>query len=449
MSDELLERAISRRAVEAALWGVPAVNFEMMLQALQRDVQGAPNQIVYWSRLLDWKNQTLTPNPDAVYLMAFFDTSDGPVVLEIPPAVGGSITGSVDSAWQTAVADVGIAGIDAGKGARYLLLPPGFDQPVPDGFEVLRPETFAGFALLRSNLGGSSDADLTAAVHYGLQVRLYPQSAGPDGQTVFLDASDVVFDARLPEGIDFFVALNRRVQAEPWLTRDKAMINMLATVGMVKGAPFEPDEATTALLIDAVTEARAWIDRRYTDLFTTGFAPTARWVLPAEPALVEAMTTDFANPDTYPTDARAMTYTWAFFSAKTLGTGQFYLMTIADHDGRDLDGSQHYRLRVPPQVPVTLYWSVTAYDRATHTLIRDMPWASRSSNTPNLHIGDDGSVELHFGPTPPTAGESNWIPTPEGRRFEALFRFYGPTPQLYDHTWILPDIEGIETEPRH
>jgi len=36
----------------------------------------------YWSRLLDWKNQTLTPNPDAIYLMPFIDTADGPVVLE-------------------------------------------------------------------------------------------------------------------------------------------------------------------------------------------------------------------------------------------------------------------------------------------------------------------------------------------------------------------------------
>ncbi|MEV4206146.1 DUF1214 domain-containing protein [Nocardia salmonicida] len=62
---------------------------------------------------------------------------------------------------------------------------------------------------------------------------------------------------------------------------------------------------------------------------------------------------------------------------------------------------------------------------------------------------DDGSMELHFGPTPPTAGESNWIPTPERRRLEALFRFYGPTPQLYDHTWILPDIEGTATNLRH
>ena len=50
-----------------------------------------PNQIVYWSRLPDWKNQTLTPNPDAIYLMPFFDTKDaGPIVMEIPPAGDGA-----------------------------------------------------------------------------------------------------------------------------------------------------------------------------------------------------------------------------------------------------------------------------------------------------------------------------------------------------------------------
>ena len=45
------------------------------------------NQVVYWSRPLTWKNQTLTPNPDTIYLMPFFNTKDvGPMVLEIPPA---------------------------------------------------------------------------------------------------------------------------------------------------------------------------------------------------------------------------------------------------------------------------------------------------------------------------------------------------------------------------
>src|SRR5262249_45605395 len=85
-ASELTRRAIERRAVEAVIWGMPAVNFDLMYQAMVRETQGAYNQIVYWSRLPDWKNQTLTPNPDAIYLMPFFNTKDaGPVVLEIPP----------------------------------------------------------------------------------------------------------------------------------------------------------------------------------------------------------------------------------------------------------------------------------------------------------------------------------------------------------------------------
>ena len=45
-----------------------------------RRAKGKPNQVVYWSRLPDWKNQTLTPNPDVIYLMPFFDTKDtGPM----------------------------------------------------------------------------------------------------------------------------------------------------------------------------------------------------------------------------------------------------------------------------------------------------------------------------------------------------------------------------------
>ena len=84
-----------------------------------RETKGAFNQIVYWSRLPDWKNQTLTPNPDAIYLMPFFNTKDvGPMVLEIPPADEGSITGTVMDAWQNALEDVGPAGVDKGKGGK-------------------------------------------------------------------------------------------------------------------------------------------------------------------------------------------------------------------------------------------------------------------------------------------------------------------------------------------
>src|SRR5580693_7203226 len=152
-SDDLARRTIERRAVEAVIWGTPAVNFDVMYQAMVRDAKSGEgsNKIVYWSRLFDWKNQTLTPNPDSIYFMAFFNTKDvGPVVLEIPAADGGSITGSIDDCWQTAIEDVGPAGVDKGKGGKYLILPPGYQDKIPAGYIALQSYTYEGFALLRS-----------------------------------------------------------------------------------------------------------------------------------------------------------------------------------------------------------------------------------------------------------------------------------------------------------
>src|SRR5690242_17470803 len=147
---------------------MPAVNTDLMYQAMAREVEGGWNEIVYWSRLLDWKNQTLTPNPDAIYLMPFFDTSHaGPMVIEIPPADDGSITGSIMDCWQTPLEDVGPAGLDKGKGGKYLVLPPEHTGPVPEGYIALRSQTYQGYALLRSILRSGSDIDVANAVAYG------------------------------------------------------------------------------------------------------------------------------------------------------------------------------------------------------------------------------------------------------------------------------------------
>ena len=56
-AEDLNRRATERRAVEAVIWGMPAVNAELMFQAM-KDAQADFNQVVYWSRPLSWKNQT-------------------------------------------------------------------------------------------------------------------------------------------------------------------------------------------------------------------------------------------------------------------------------------------------------------------------------------------------------------------------------------------------------
>ncbi|MGA6998725.1 MAG: DUF1254 domain-containing protein, partial [Pseudolabrys sp.] len=166
-ADDLTFRIVQRRAVEAVIWGIPAVNYDLMLQEVLK-LGGKANQIVYWSGLPDWKNQTLTPNPDAIYLMPFIDTKDvGPVVIEIPPADEGSITGTIMDGWQMPLADVGPAGTDAGKGGKYVVLPPNFTDKTPDGYIVLPSATYQGYALLRSILKSGNDTDVVKAVDYG------------------------------------------------------------------------------------------------------------------------------------------------------------------------------------------------------------------------------------------------------------------------------------------
>jgi hypothetical protein len=221
-TEDFTRRTIERRAVEAVIWGMPAVNTELLFQGMLKN--GAEfNQVVYWSRLLNWKDQTLTPNPDTIYLYPYINTKDvGPVVLEIPPADEGSITGSIDDAWQCALEDVGPAGVDKGKGGKNLILPPGYKEKVPDGYIPMPSETYASEAFLRSILKSGGDADIAKAVAYGKRVKVYPlsQAANPP-TTKFIDVFDRKYDATIPYDLRFFELLDRFVQREPWLERDK------------------------------------------------------------------------------------------------------------------------------------------------------------------------------------------------------------------------------------
>ncbi|MGO4837459.1 DUF1214 domain-containing protein, partial [Rhizobiaceae sp. 2RAB30] len=114
-----------------------------------------------------------------------------------------------------------------------------------------------------------------------------------------------------------------------------------------------------------------------------------------------------------------------------------------DKDGNGFDGAATYRLSVPANAPVKQYWSVTVYDRETHALVKDMARASVASISPAVAKNPDGSVDVYFGPKAPEGREANWVPTDPKRKFELLFRLYGPEKPLFDKTWKLPDPEKV------
>ena len=163
---------------------------------------------------------------------------------------------------------------------------------------------------MRSILKGTNEADIAKAVSYGKQIKLYPlsQAAHPPA-TQFFDAMDVVYDATIPWDMRFFESLNRIVQTEPWLTRDKAMIDQLKSIGIEKGKPFNPGVKKQDTLKAAVGEAHAWLAEKYESSYLPpAYYEGGDWHVPVSRDVIEGLTTFSPTPTNIPsTTARSPT----------------------------------------------------------------------------------------------------------------------------------------------
>ena len=56
--EQLASLNVQRRAVEATIWAMHAVNYDLMLQEMLTKTEGKVGQVIYWGRPLDGRNQT-------------------------------------------------------------------------------------------------------------------------------------------------------------------------------------------------------------------------------------------------------------------------------------------------------------------------------------------------------------------------------------------------------
>jgi hypothetical protein len=438
-SDDLARRAIERRAVEAAIWGMPIVSVDAMRQAFFR--AGAQyGDVVYCSKPADWKFQTTTPNASSLYVYLNFNTKDGPVVLDVPPPIGAGLFGSVLDAWSLPVADVGPEGDDKGKGGKYLLLPPGYMGLVPGGYLPLRFRTYNGYALLRAIPATAAASDLGKAIGLVKKMRIYPlaQAAHPP-KSQYIDIAGQLFDGIARMDDSFYESLAKMVHEEPVQPRDLVAMAQLRSLGIEKGKEFTPDQATRDLLKQAVTEAHARFMHDAAALVEPWW-PGTRWGLTDRVGPKTGFS--YLTGDRLDIDSRGATFFLAYAVPKKLGAATFYAGTFADATGRPLEGGKTYRLHVPPKVPAKQYWAVTVYDVRTAAFIREAPTVGIDSYQ-NTHKDADGSVNIYFGPTAPAGMERNWIYTAPGKPWFTFFRLYGPEKAVFEKTWALPDIEEV------
>jgi hypothetical protein len=431
------------RAVEAVVWAMPLLNFKEFRDAHAAAGVG-PNDVAYFSRIQNWKFQTATPNNTTPYVNFYWNVSDGPVVVEIPPSADGiGIFGTLMDAWQRPIDDVGAAGRDGGLGSRYVLTPPGYDGALLPGAYTYTQRTNHGFGILRAIIPDASDESLAKAAEFAQRIRIYPLSQAQNPPRMnYVDTYDVLLEMTPVLDGGVFADIHEIIQQERIEDRDLSMMGLLAQLGIRKGEPFAPSSETKAVFDRAGPDALQYMLEQYHRFLNPFMYEGKKWSIITPPGVVETGFT-YEFPTYYDYHARGSLYYAVISSVKNYGSATFYLDLAETPDGEWLDGESQYKLTVPPNVPVRDFWAVTAYDLETASYIRDVEKGSIDSNLADLERNADGSVDIYFGPTAPRGKEANWLPTDPDRRFFLLFRFYGPEPGVFDGSFELNDIERI------
>ena len=384
----------------------------------------------------------LTYNTESIYASAHTDLKkDGPTVVEVPP----NVLGVVDDGWQRWLIDLGNAGPDKGKGGKYLLLPPGYNGEIPEGYFVVKCPTYRNWVMVRGFVQNTGTGQ-KALDYYRERFKIYPLATGPRKDARYTSISFKGGNTTHPRDITYFDLLNQIVQYEPSSAFTKYELGLLKALGIKKGKPFAPDARMKKLLAegvtigDAIAKANAYAnrlegvriypDRKYEYLFIGGKH-------------------DFMQGDALWIDARTLFHYEAIvvtpaMAAKMIGVGSQYLACYRDSEDNYLMGDNVYQLTLPANIPAKNFWSVTVYHPDTRSLLQNgMPKPSISTyDKPDMN--EDGTTTIWFSPKAPKGKEKNWIKTLPGEGWEILLRLYGPLEPYFDQTWKPNDIVKVK-----
>ncbi|CAN7277947.1 DUF1254 domain-containing protein [Phyllobacterium sp. LjRoot231] len=442
------------------------------------------NAVTIYPELMDAKSLFLTANADTIYYFSAVDLSKGPMVVEQPPKG----LGTINDMWFQWIVDVGFPGPDRGEGGKYLLLPPGYDGPVPDGgFYVARSKTNRVLYAARSFLTDNDPKPMVEVIKK--TIKIYPYTPGAVGtsiatalegklklettppipETKIIEASGKSYNTIPPSDYSFFEMINANIQDEPADSYNPELAGQLAAIGIVKGKEFKPDDRMKKILTDAAAVGNAagrmlnW--RSSVSHPDWAYYPNSMWgnMLWEGGANFETpppmITKEGLFEPLPPTGARTLDSKTAFYYGYTLDSpgmimrlprvGSQYLMGFIDADKNDLDGGKTYKVTLPPNIPAAAFWSFTLYDNQTRSML-DTPQrypraGSQSYPSPAAEADADGSTTIFFGPKQPEGVKrGNWIQTMPDKGWFTLLRLYSPLEPFFTKEWRLSEIELVE-----
>jgi hypothetical protein len=443
--EKLYDELDFQRAVQAYLWALPMASYGAMADA-HKALGADSHTVVVADKLAEPRQLALTANQDTVYMSGVLDLREGPMVMELPPG----LLGTMNNVWQQPLVDLGGPfSPEQNRGGKFLILPPGYDGPMPQTHHhIARSDTNIVVFYLRAVPKTRDDIPkLVELIHTYRQYKLEDAANPPETRFVSLAGKDA--NLLTNEGFVYFETLARYINENPPRAQDMAMLGVLQTLGITHGQPFEPDPRMKAILTEAATvgramaEALAFAPRVPADI-VYAYPGKRRWkkIFFADPT--------FHEPEYMAIDLRSKYAFEAIGTAKSMvvsvpGQGSQYIGAYQDADGNWLTGGHTYRIRLPRDVPANMFWSLTVYDNDTRSMIQNEHGRPLVGSVHGAVAEKDGSFDLYFGPKRPAdAREENWVQTKPGKGWFVYLRLYGPEAAYFDQTWVPGDAVKVQ-----
>jgi hypothetical protein len=232
--------------VDAFVKGFSAVALYRLREAQRRITCLRPEPLPIFFKGASPRPRTMAQKAYRFDAWCYIDLKNyGPTIVDFPPTT----VGIVDDMWSRFVGDLGPAGPDGGRGGQYLLLPPCYDGPIPQGYTILKSRTTGVWIYIRRPSARSA-SNASKLVAEKLRVHsLTPMDTARPVELV--DGSRLIVREIVPNDYEFYEHLHQLVQTEPSSSLDRGQKTLFASIGIIKGRPFRPNPHMKNILADA------------------------------------------------------------------------------------------------------------------------------------------------------------------------------------------------------
>ncbi len=357
---------------------------------------------------VDWAN----PNLDVAYSEAWIAVDETSCTLvTLPKITGRYYTVEVLNGWAEVTANINERNFPKHPSGTFALCLKGAKVQLPPDAQRIDLPNRKSRVLMRIELGAKPDEAIA------LQQQITMKATGKPAVEDMVVKFDFPND-KLP-GVEAFDSTAAILQAEPDINRGMRRPQRRARA--VALAAKDPKERAK---IDAIIREQA-IPAFMALVKEPGVARNG-WIRPR-------IAGNYAND--YATRSLA---NFAGIWANNTKEVVYFL-------GGGLNGSETYIQSYPKDaLPVSktqYFWSVVAVDTENFRVIPNSLNRFILNKQSALQPNPDGSVTLAFAPKLPAGvPEANWLPTPEGKRYNLTYRFYGPAKDVVSGNYVPPAL---------